>query len=224
MQAGSFPTGRGVGPCDDRHHLAAPSTPAEARDEIIERARAGEAIPVAEAKRVVDAAKGRKRPSSKRRERKSAGALERDRDDIGADSASEAGRLRVCVEELQTEKRRLEIKSTRLESEIEDLKAALRARQGAPIDESPEEYWRRSLTALADEVIVRTTYHWPDGWKTFGVPPPLLEHVIHAMTAWCDLVKQLSTQPILPPPMPKLSAPPADDGLDIPEWLRRAAP
>src|SRR5262249_15718640 len=40
------------------------------------------------------------------------------RDDIGPDSASEADRLRVSVEELQAEKRRLEIKITGLEHEI----------------------------------------------------------------------------------------------------------
>jgi hypothetical protein len=44
--------------------LAAPGTPKEARAEVIERAEAGEAVPVAEVKRVVDTAKG-KQPSSK---------------------------------------------------------------------------------------------------------------------------------------------------------------
>ena len=39
--------------------LAAPSTPEEARAEIIERAQAGESVSVAEVKRTIDAAKGR---------------------------------------------------------------------------------------------------------------------------------------------------------------------
>jgi hypothetical protein len=43
--------------------LAAPSTPKEARDKIIERAQAGETVSVAEAKRVI--AKGRARPARK---------------------------------------------------------------------------------------------------------------------------------------------------------------
>ena len=205
----------------------------------------GKALPVE--KRVGADGKRRKQPSSKRRKAKPAKvvapppqpsneALEPTaeqphgfmgkpppRDDIGADSVAEAARLRVCIEDLQADKRRLEIKITGLESEVEDLKAKLRADQGLrPIDESPEEYWQRSLAGLADEVIVRTTYHWPDGWKTFGVPPHLLEHAMRAMTTWCDLVKQLSTQPIPPPPMPQLSAAPApDDGLGIPEFLDR---
>jgi hypothetical protein len=143
------------------------------------------------------------------------------RDDVGPDSANEAERLRSCIEQLEREKRCLELKVAGLEREVADLRAALQASQGPPPDESPEGYWQRSLTALADEVIVRTTYHWPDGWKKFGVPPLLLEHASRAMITWCDLVKQLSTQPILPPPTPKLSAPPADDGLDIPECLDR---
>ena len=144
------------------------------------------------------------------------------RADVGPDSVAEAARLRVCIETLQVEKRCLELKVEGLERELADLKAASQTKQGPPIDESPEGYWQRSLTALADEVIVRTTCHWPDGWKTFGVPPHLLEHAMRAMTTWCDLVKQLSTQPIPPPPMPQLSAAPApDDGLGIPEFLDR---
>ena len=145
------------------------------------------------------------------------------RDDVGPDSAAEAARLRSCVDQLEREKRCLELKVEGFERQLADLKAALQAKQGPPIDGSPEECWQRSLTALADEVIVRTTYHWPDGWKTFGVPPHLLEHAMRAMTTWCDLVKQLSTQPIPPPPMPQLSAAPApDDGLGIPEFLDRS--
>jgi len=44
-------------PLSGLYLLAAPSTPQEARDEIIERAQAGETIPVAEAKRIIEHAK-----------------------------------------------------------------------------------------------------------------------------------------------------------------------
>src|SRR5262249_25188196 len=88
--------------------------------------------------------------------------------DAGSDTEMlEVGR--EAVEKLMAEKRALEARISELESEIEEAKAALQAKQRPPIDESPEEHWQRSLTALADEVVVRTTYHWPDGWKTFGV-------------------------------------------------------
>src|SRR5262249_172303 len=44
--------------------LAAPSTPQEARDEIIERAQAGETIPVAEAKGIIQQAKEQQEPDA----------------------------------------------------------------------------------------------------------------------------------------------------------------
>jgi hypothetical protein len=57
--------------------LAAPSTPAEARDELVERAQAGGAVAVAEVKRVIEDAKGRKqsarKPTTKPQVGKSAG-------------------------------------------------------------------------------------------------------------------------------------------------------
>ena len=52
-------------PLSGLYLLAAPSTPKEARDEIIERAQAGETVPVAEVKRTIERTKGRKQPSSK---------------------------------------------------------------------------------------------------------------------------------------------------------------
>src|SRR5215471_21004737 len=42
--------------------LAAPSTPKEARDEIIERAQAGETIPVTEAKHIIEHVKDQQQP------------------------------------------------------------------------------------------------------------------------------------------------------------------
>jgi len=143
--------------------LFAPSTPDEARNAVIERAKSGEALPVAEIKRVVrnivvkkvavpkppptEDTKGHKpkpsdayatlKPSHERAARKLfnhfakvPGEIQRHflgvlRGDIGPDSAGEAERLRVRVEELQADKRRLEIKITGLESEIEELRKPL---------------------------------------------------------------------------------------------------
>src|SRR6516162_1680317 len=130
--------------------LAAPSTPPEARAEIIERAEAGESVPVAEVKRVVE----RHRQPAKRSNRpkvpdppppsdevlqQRAATAERiralrgiakpaiteipDRNDIGPDSASEAGRLRARNEELERENRRLMGENIALRSEIKELKA-----------------------------------------------------------------------------------------------------
>src|SRR4051812_34304447 len=54
-------------PLSGLYLLAAPSTPAEARDQIIERAQTGESIPIAEVKHTIEKAKGRQQPSSKTR-------------------------------------------------------------------------------------------------------------------------------------------------------------
>jgi len=101
--------------------LAAPSTPQEARDEIIELAQAGEKIPVVEAKRIIEHAKNQQQP---RKRTKPQAAQPPPRDDIGPASAGEAERLRVRIEELHADKRRLETKIAGLESEVEEAKAA----------------------------------------------------------------------------------------------------
>ena len=51
--------------------LTAPSTPEQARDEIIARAEAGEKLPVAEVKRTISAAKGHRQPRSRLQSAKS---------------------------------------------------------------------------------------------------------------------------------------------------------
>jgi Protein of unknown function (DUF3102) len=63
--------------------LAAPSTPAEARDEIIGRAKSGESISVAKAQETIDAAKGRKQPA--RKSAKSSCAMNHRRMKLGDD-------------------------------------------------------------------------------------------------------------------------------------------
>jgi hypothetical protein len=104
--------------------------------------------------------------------------------------------------------------------------SAVKTKNGAPLpdiagdvqsfpdpNESPEEYWQRSLTAMADEVIMRTTHHyWPANWRQFPVSPGLLEVATRASAAWADLVMQLNKQVALPA---------ADDGLGTPGFLDR---
>src|SRR5262249_46758360 len=106
--------------------LAAPSTPQEARDEIIERAEAGETVPVAEVNRTIKRAKGRKQRSSKSRNSRSRHVRQaKPADDTGPASASENARKDAEIEELRNAKRQLEIKIAGLESEIEELRAKL---------------------------------------------------------------------------------------------------
>jgi hypothetical protein len=126
--------------------LAAPSTPEPAKTEIIERAKAGEALRATEVKRVVER---HKPPASKPRKAKRAkaadpppllsqqraAAAERIRapmgrpkpahDDIGADSGGEIKRLRERNEELENENARLRRENLALRSEIDELRARL---------------------------------------------------------------------------------------------------
>ena len=111
-------------PLSGLYLLAAPSTPKEARDAIIERAQAGETAPVAEVKRTIERTKGRKQPSSKS-DKPTTKPQANTADNFDADSRTEAERLRVRVEELQAQVRQRDIKITGLESEIEELRGKL---------------------------------------------------------------------------------------------------
>ena len=114
----------------------------------------GKALPVE--KRVGADGKSRKRPAIKPRKAKPAKAAPppaadvqairdaaaerilalmgkpepRPRDDIGPGSASEAARLRSCVETLQAEKRRLELKVAGLERKLKELRGKLATATG----------------------------------------------------------------------------------------------
>jgi Protein of unknown function (DUF3102) len=54
-------------PLSGLYLLAAPSTPVKTRDDIIERAQAGERVAIAEVKRTINAAKGRQPPAKRMR-------------------------------------------------------------------------------------------------------------------------------------------------------------
>jgi hypothetical protein len=183
--------------------LAAPSTPTEVRDEIVERARAGETIPVAEVKRVIDRAKtkpGRTKTKTKTKTSKTNKSMERAARQAEWDKA-EIDRIRAQGAELDTirriesEKWRLEAENAVLKNEIAELKVSLgvRGQRTNTAGESPEEYWQRSLIGMADEVAVRPTY-WPENWRSFAVSQVLLESAARASVAWADLVIQLSKQ------------------------------
>jgi hypothetical protein len=116
-------------PISGLYLLAAPSTPESARDEIIERAQAGETIPVAEVKRVVKATKDEqstKQPRNRVRATKNSaieGPQNRDPQnhgsprDIGAASFDD----HAVIEQLRDAKRQLENTVSELRGEIAEL-------------------------------------------------------------------------------------------------------
>src|SRR5262249_47946706 len=138
---------------------------------------------------------------------------------------------RARVAELENEKCRLEIKIADLESKLEEAKTARAAHiaedNGAG---SPEERWQRSLSNIANKVILLPaswTCEFGD-WGKFRLSQHLLDRARDASVIAANLTKQLSAQWSA-----KLSTqvqidsappPPIDDGLDVPEFLRRKAP
>src|SRR5262245_20803356 len=187
-------------PISGLYLLAAPSTPQEARDQIIERAQAGETVPAAEVKRVIEDAKGRKRPpSSKPGKPNPARPKPSDADVVESEwkllrpsekravqrifnqfsktpGAAQRHFLNVHrdsedfeIEELQADKRRLEIKVAGLESEVEELKAAARL-----VPESKPAA-RCSICHQKKRAPLRPSYTCDDGVHIRGVgkaPPP----------------------------------------------------
>jgi hypothetical protein len=133
--------------------------------------------------------KGRKQPAKKAptsrpkpaNKPKNAPADSKARDDIGPASAGEAERLRVRVEELQADKRRLEMKVAGLESKVEEAKAAAKS---APESKTAS---RCSICHEKKQAVLRPVFICDNCVDIYEV---------------------------------REAAPP-DDGLDIPQSLRR---
>jgi ribosomal protein S14 len=104
-------------------------------------------------------------------------------DDIGADSRTEAERLRARIEELQAQVRQRDIKITGLESEIEEAKTTAKP---APESKSAS---RCSICHEKKRAVLRPVFICDN----------------------CIDIHEI-----------REAAPPADDGLDIPECLRRS--
>jgi hypothetical protein len=99
--------------------LAAPSTPDEARAEIIERAQAGEPLPVAEIKRTINTAKSRKQPAARRQtERKPEQQIDLE-DAVAAASNGESAAVveQRCQARVQEQERKRERERVRRERE-----------------------------------------------------------------------------------------------------------
>jgi hypothetical protein len=182
--------------------LAAPSTPTEARDEILERAQAGEPVSVAEVKRVVEDTKNRKTPSGKtRKSSKPRKPTEADQE------ARDAG----DISQVEAERRDIDTHSAKPAVVVVSTSTEL------VVEVSSEE----RLTAMANGIIEFASKF---DSQNFSVTSDLLVLVARASVEWADLVKRLSTTCLpIPPAAPSESANTvtAGDPGPIPDFLLR---
>lgn len=174
-------------PVSGLYLLAAPSTPEEARDAIIDRAQAGEPVSVAEIKRTIDTAKNRTQPARKAARKTAAeiaftqcaptpnppsndaaptpagaATVLASRNDIGPDSAGERERQRVRDQERENETRRLVIR----------CRKAVRATVLATKQEMPPGEWTRLFRALRDELSDLAIRAAVDAAEATAAPAP----------------------------------------------------
>jgi hypothetical protein len=150
------------------------------------------------------------------------------RDDIGPESSGEIARLQARVEELQAEKRRLEIENVGLHSEIEDAKAA-RAPSGLAEELDPlletlfEQACLKNMVTVSLPTIAVAVCKLERLLVERGVIPKSRRS--EDPQGYVRLLKQRAAprrdKESPPPASPESAPPPADDGLDIPANLRR---
>ena len=164
-------------PLSGLYLLAAPSTPEEARDEIVTRAKAGERISVTETKRVVEHSRARNPLAP--------------RDDIGPQSAGETARKDARIEELQTEKRRLEMENASLQARNERLeREVLLAHSGIATPEGLFVQIRSQAAILPLEELQEFIRCLKAAVALLedGIPPPLLRDGLDLhRTEICDI-------------------------------------
>jgi hypothetical protein len=222
--------------------LAAPSTPETARTDIIKRAQSGEVIPLPEVKRTIDAAKGRRQPVKRR--------VPPPRDDDDSIGASSAGEIARKDDELR--KRLAEIQNVGLRSHVEELcntsidtkgheQPAKRWRPPRPskspdpvavasafweiaaslndVSGSPDEIARK--LARLEELEVENVTLRSEVEDLRSENAGLREALDEASKKFTKLSGEFVA---LRDRMGQPAPPPVDEGLDIPAYLRRAAP
>jgi hypothetical protein len=188
--------------------LAAPSTPESARGEIMQRAKGGETLPVAEVKKIVD----KHKPARRREQKPPTPQPPMPRDDVGPGSTSETERLQARVDELQNDKSRLEHRAAAseqraelLERQLADAKSTtLRSTDARrPINETLLKL--SALIAGGGEITERFILRLLiEGAKAVAEGDADFEEARRVLAKFGDV------------------PPPSGDGLDIPPSLRRA--
>jgi hypothetical protein len=203
--------------------LAAPSTPEEARTEIIERAEKGEHLSVQAVKTTIAKARphraGRAIPAGKRSKPPAPKAalstlawsdstVEQRRhflDGAGLSSVREALPPTWCADELI---RISDGRTTVEKARAVKAPAKPKIKKPPPVDlpddpiqepctdcETPEQFWQRSLSNLAgDAISIRAFWTRQFGkWEKFAVPSELVTLAKQAAEAWQALAKTLAS-------------------------------
>jgi hypothetical protein len=153
------------------------------------------------------------------------------RDDIGESSSAEIARLQARVVELESEKRRLEIRITGLESEIDEAKAAAQkvVEHNLPrqieelIDEhgvSIEDFLTDAIIQYAMELAADLGEKYAETGVTTSAADEEEEEERWFLT--CAVAVLDALKPDEDEQSASEAPPSADDGLDIPPSLRRA--
>jgi hypothetical protein len=148
------------------------------------------------------------------------------RDDIGESSTAEAARLQARIEELQAEKRQLEIKLKGYESEVEELRAGRLpsglAEKLDPLLETLFEQGRKNQVTMSVFAVMIAVTKLERLLIEHGIMPPSRRS--EDPQGYIRLLQQRAARRRDKENPPPATAPPDDDGLDIPASLRRTAP
>jgi Protein of unknown function (DUF3102) len=198
-------------PISGLYSLAAPSTPEMAKTDIIKRAQSGEVIPLSEVKRTIDAAKGRKTAKPKPRDTEAALKPSHDR---------AARKLLNQFGEAPVEVQRQFLQLTR--DDIGPASAGELVRKDARIEGLQAEKWRLEIkiTGLESEIAeLKNANREPASAARCEICREKKRAVPRRVFVCdcCAEIHELETSAEAAPL-------PADDGLDIPEFLRRTAP
>ena len=137
--------------------------------------------------------------------------------DVGPGGAGEVERLHVEIERLTNEKHRLEIENLGLRSQYDDLWDELKVQLGADADAAPLWSWLNRLLNTGLAACERES-NWPP--LNADQKQRRAKAIESMRTAMNELLKLAFPKP--PPDLSQLTRA-NTDGLDIPEFLQRAA-
>ena len=154
--------------------------------------------------------------------------------DADSNSAGESARKDSEINDLRSAKRRLEIENTGLRSEINELRAtnniADRVATALTLDQCIERFVilvqdepLRAVQQAANKLVRQFDRVWKERRKQ-GIPTRALAEQEQTLAETAGALSRALSRPTPRKSSKRAVTPPPDDGLDIPECLRRTAP